>query len=109
VKLAGATIDDEIIDLLKRLNRVAELDLSRSTVTDEQIQKLASEAGGVLHKLDLSGTAVTDAGLDALADRVLLGELTVTGSKVTAAGIEKFKGKRRANPNVRIKNVVVKL
>jgi hypothetical protein len=109
VKLANATIDDEVIGLLKQLNHVAELDLSGSTVTDEQMNKIAREAGGVLHKLNISNTQLTDAVMDALADRIVLGELVATGSKITQAGVAKFKSKRQANPNVRIKNTVVKL
>jgi hypothetical protein len=47
-------------------------------------------------KLDLSHTAVTDAGLDKLVNVILLGDLNLTGTKVTPAGAERLK-KRRQN------------
>jgi len=109
IKLAGAKIDDETLGLLKRLNRIAELDLSGSSITDEQMKKIAADAGGLLYKLDISKTGLTDATMDALADRVLLSEVIATGSKITQAGITKFRTARQSNRNVRVKNTTVKL
>jgi hypothetical protein len=50
--------------------------------------------------LDLSHTAVTDATLDKLSDAPSLGQLNVTGTKVTPAGVARFKRARQDNPQV---------
>lgn len=108
VKLKSATITDETFEQLKILARVAELDLSHSTISDEQIPRLV-EVGGVLHKLNLSHTAITDASLPALAELVLLGEVNLQGTKITKAALAEFKAKRRGDPKVldRFKNTKV--
>ena len=67
VKLAGATITDETFEHLKLLQRIAELDLSKSTITDAQMSRVM-EVGGTLYKLNLSNTAITDASIAPMAD-----------------------------------------
>jgi hypothetical protein len=49
--------------------------------------------------LDLSGTSISDSGLVALHEVRSLKSIELTGTKVTAAGIE---GMRRGNPGLRI-------
>lgn len=109
VKLAGANVDEEVVGILTSLNRIAELDLSGAKITDEQMKQIAETAGGVLYKLDISKTELTDATMDVLADRVLLGEVVAAGSKITPGGVNRFRSKRNGNSNVRIKNTVIKL
>ena len=99
VKLAGVTLTDETFTSLAALGRVPELDLSKSTITDAQMPRLA-EIAGVTFKLDLSHTAISDAGLTPLADLVLLMDLNLTGTQVSAAAAAKFKSMRQANPKV---------
>jgi hypothetical protein len=99
VKLSGVTLNDELFQSLKTLERVSELDLSKSTLTDADMPRVM-EVGGVLFKLNLSNTAVTDASIAPLADAVLLAELDVTGTKVTPAAISQLTTKRRSDPKI---------
>jgi hypothetical protein len=110
VTLRGAQITDDSFRHLKALRRVAELDLSRSTVTDDQLALLnEQDVGTLLVKLDLSHTAVTDAGLEKLTNLYVLFELNLVGSKVTPAGVEAFKKQRQWNPKVLVKKTAVRL
>jgi hypothetical protein len=99
VKLAGATITDTMLGHLKTLAPVAELDLSKSTITDAQMPQLA-QAAGVCFKLNLTQTAITDAGLASLADMPLLMDLNLTGTKVSKGAAADFRAKRKTNPKV---------
>ena len=109
VNLHGLTISDNLLRDVKRLGNVAELDMSKSTVTDDHI-RLMHELGlhVVLAKLDLSHTAVTDAALDHLSGCIFLGELNLTGTKVTRAAVDRFRNSRQADPKIRVKNTSVK-
>ena len=104
VGLSGATITDDDVEHLRSIDRLAELDLSRSTVTDDQlVQLVAAEANGqrkaaTLHKLDLSGTGVSDAVLEELSGLKLLAELKLKGTKVTDAGVKNFELRKKVNP-----------
>jgi hypothetical protein len=110
IKLKGAQVTDDPVRCLKTLGRVAELDLSRSSITDDQLAKLnEQDVGTVILKLDLSQTAVTDAGLEKLTDLYVLQNLKLVGTKVTQAGAERFKQQRAANPKSRIKQTTVQL
>jgi hypothetical protein len=110
VKLKGAQITDDTFRCLKTLAHVAELDLSKSSITDDQLARLnEQDVGTLILKLDLSHTAVTDAGLENLTDLYVLQNLNVVGTKVTAAGAERFKQQRAANPKNRIKKTMVQL
>ena len=110
VGLSGMRVDDELLNRLKSLGRVAELDLSKSTVNDDTVSRLNEvEIGGLLVKLDLSHTAVTDAGLDKLQNLVVLSNLNLTGTKVTAAGVERFKKKRQSDPKILVKTTSVRM
>jgi hypothetical protein len=108
VNLSGAQISDDLFDHLKALERVAELDLSRSSVTDDQLGKLNEQGvGNLITKLDLSNTAVTDAGLEKLTGLGMLSQLKVVGAKVTAAGVQRFKDEHGRNPNSAFKTPAV--
>jgi hypothetical protein len=109
VNLSGATLSDDLLRQAKALGNVSELDLSRTTVTDDQLG-LISEIGlgTLLLKFDLSHTGVTDAGLDKMQGFLLLSELNLTGTKVTPAAVERFKKARQQDQKVRIKNTTVR-
>jgi hypothetical protein len=110
VELRNLPITDDLLREVKRLGNIAELDLSRSTVTDDHL-KLMHELGlhTLLAKLDLSHTAVTDAGLAHLEGCLFLMELNLSGTKVTPGAVGQFKKAREADPKVRIKTTNVKL
>src|SRR5262245_12032708 len=63
VELKGATLDDSVLANLKKLERIAELNLSKSNMSDEWAESINGIAG-VVAKLDMSHTALTDAGLE---------------------------------------------
>lgn len=110
VDLHGLTITDDLLRQVKTLGNVAELDLSKSTVTDAHLATMRElELHALLNRLDLSNTAVTDVGLEKLDGNLFLAELNLTGTKVTPAGVARFKQARQANPNTRIKNTNVRL
>jgi hypothetical protein len=108
VKLSGARITDDTFKDLKGLQRVAELDLSKSSITDDQMGRL-NEIATLLVKLDLSNTAVTDAGLVQLKHVPVLFNLNLAGTKVTPAGVARFQKQRLENPFIKVKQTNVKL
>jgi Leucine Rich repeat len=112
VDLRGQTIDEDLLRQVKALGVVAELDLSKSTVTDDHLG-LLTELGipTMLVKFDLSSTGITDAGLDRLKYLAVLKELNLAGTKVTPAGVDRFKQKRQSDPSVRpfAKNPTIRL
>jgi hypothetical protein len=92
VGLAGKQVDGDLLDRLKGLRPLSELDLSKSNVTDAQLDKLNDkELGGFLILLDLSHTAVTDDGLDRLTNLTMLTTLNLAGTKTTAAAAERLR------------------
>ncbi len=99
VTLKGAQITDGTFAHLQQLGRISELDLSKSTITDDQLAKV-NEVGGLLVQLNLSGTAVTDSGLDKLTKLSFINRLDLTGTKVTAAGVERFRKNHQSHPKV---------
>ena len=110
VDLSGMQITDALLEKLKGLDGlIAELDLSRSTITDEQIDLVNRvDIGALIAKLDLSHTGITDAGLDKLTNQLVLSELNVTSTKVTAAGVERLKKRRLERPQNFVKTTNVK-
>jgi hypothetical protein len=100
VSYPAATVDDEFISCLQQLQHVSELDLSKSTLDDAQLDRVA-KACGALTSLDVSNTSVSDTGLNSLNDLGLLLNLNVAGTKVTAEGIKQFKAKRRDDSRIR--------
>jgi hypothetical protein len=101
VDLKGAQLSDRTFENLKDLQRVTELDLSKSSLTDEQMDQL-NQVALVLLKLNLSDTKVTDAGLDKLTNLKMCFDLNLAGTPVTAAGVERFKQQHPRPPNSRI-------
>src|SRR5262249_42280602 len=83
IDLKGKQVSGEVFDLLTKMGRISELNLSNTNVGDADMARVNEPAiGTVLLKLDLSHTAVSDAGLDQLTNLVLLSELNLTGTKV---------------------------
>jgi hypothetical protein len=101
VDMKGMAVSDDLFRRLKEAGRVAELDLSKSTVTDAHLA-LMRETGvaTTLYRLDLSHTGVTDAGLEKLEGLPFLVHLNVTDTKVTAAGVARYKKARENNPQI---------
>ncbi len=106
VDLSGAQLSDSIFQKLKDLKRVAELDLSKSSLTDDQMGQL-NDVAYLLVKLDLRNTAVTDAGLEKLTNLNVCFNLYLAGTKVTQAGVENFKKQRLARPSTKTKKMTV--
>jgi len=113
VNLSGMEISDDLLRQVKQLGRVSELDLSRSTVTDDQLG-LITQLGiaTLVLKFDLSNTGITDAGLERLEHLAVLTQMNLAGTKVTPAGVERFKKQRKddttvqpfaKNPTIRLK------
>lgn len=101
VDLHGARITDGVIADLKKLGHLTELNLSRSAVTDEQLATMSEDKlCNLLLKLDLSHTAITDAGFDKLDKLYIVMDLDLTGTKISAAAIERFRQNRQNDPKV---------
>jgi hypothetical protein len=107
IDLHGATINEEVVQaLLERVKSeyIAELNLSGSTLTDDQLVQLdAGQIGISLVRLDLGNTGITDRGLDEVNGMTLMMELKLSGSGVTRAAADRFKErmmqKRQAEMN----------
>jgi len=102
VDLSGAQVTDGTFAKLKELQRVTELDLSKSSITDAQMDKV-NQIAFVLLRLNLSHTAVTDAGLEKLTDLNKCMHLNLVGTKVTREAVERFKQQHARRPEVRNK------
>jgi hypothetical protein len=102
VSLSGLTIDDSLLQNCQDLGTIIDLDLSKSTVTDELLDEMNKmQLTSLLLKLDLSHTAVTDAGLDKLDHMVVLRDLNLVGTKCTKAGVDRFVRNRDKQPGNR--------
>jgi len=90
---------DDFMDLLKLMNDyVAELNLSGSTITDEQfIRYDDAKYGRTVAKLDLSDTAITDAAVEKMDHFYLLTSADFSGTSVTRPVVDKMLERRRAN------------
>jgi hypothetical protein len=111
VDLTGMAITDDLLRQVHHTGKVSELLMSRSTVTDDHLG-LMHELGldAFVVKLDLSHTGITDAGLEKMGGGgLVLSEVNLIGTKVTSAGVEAFKKRRQANPSARVKNMTVRL
>lgn len=99
VDLAGADVTDKMVKQILALGQVTELHAGGSKVTDKQLETLAASTEfGLLLKLDVSNTGITDAGLRAVLPLRWLSELNVKGSQVTAEGLADFQKNRLRNP-----------
>jgi hypothetical protein len=108
IDMHGMTITDEMLEDLKKVGHITELNLSRSTITDQQLAIVNQRPiSGFLMQLDLSKTAITDAGLDQLKDLGFLQSLNLSDTKVTAAGVERFKKARAEDQRVQFKNAKI--
>src|SRR5439155_23517457 len=101
IDLSGQQLSDEVFDQLGKVGYITELNLSKTNVTDAHMERVNAPAvGNLLRKLDLSHTAITDAGLAKLDGLYILASLDLSGTKVTAAGVNSFKAGRANNPKV---------
>jgi hypothetical protein len=95
LSIAGTAIGDAELENLLRLPRLRTLTLTETLVTDAGARRLA--AVGTLWRLWLTNTSVTDATLSAFHAHPRLDTLDVRGSRVTRAGIEAL---ARARPSL---------
>jgi hypothetical protein len=102
VNLSGVQISDDTFKHLACLKRVAELNLSKSSITDAQMGQL-NDVPCYLVRLDLSHTAVTDAGLDKMTHLYVLLTLNLAGTKVTPEAVKRLQERRLAAPLTRFK------
>jgi hypothetical protein len=112
IDFSGQQISDETVDHLKNMGYIVQLNLSKTNVTDAHMARVNEMGiGNLLLTLDLSHTAVSDAGLAKLDGLFLLTTLTLTGSKVTPAGVNRFRSERSANSKIdaRFKSPNIKL
>jgi hypothetical protein len=108
VNLSGARLTDDTFKDLKGLKRLADLDLSKSSIRDDQMEQL-NEVANLLVNLNLSDTAVTDAGLAKLTHTYVLFNLNLVGTKATPAGVAHFQKLRLDSPYTKVKKTNVKL
>lgn len=79
--------DADVKELLAPLvEHVAELSLSRTTITDAALSSISDMPR--LRRLDLRNTAITDAGLNKLRGHEVLEELVLAQTKLTDAALE---------------------
>ncbi|MGQ0637239.1 MAG: hypothetical protein ACT4QC_21735 [Planctomycetaceae bacterium] len=114
VDLSGVKdITDETLTQLRQMQTAdrptSKINLSGTNISDEQLAQLSDKylSGGVT-KLDLRNTAISDAGLQAIAGMISLTDLDVTNTKVTAEGIQTFLKARADNPEVQSKKPKVR-
>ncbi len=101
VNMSGLTVTDEMLDQLLMVGYITELDLSKSVLTDAQMERVSKIGGLYLLKLDLSRTAVTDAGFEKFMGKMgFLMNLNLSGTKVTPAAVERFRKQRADDPNI---------
>lgn len=114
VNLSGAQITSATFQTLKDLNKqggrrgIAELGLSKSSISDDQMDQL-NEVAHFLVKLDLSNTTVTDAGLQKLTNLNVCFHLNLAGTQVTSDGVSRFKNERLNRPTTKVKNTNIQL
>jgi hypothetical protein len=102
VNLSGAQITDTTFKHLACLKRVADLNLSKSSITDAQMAQL-NDVPCYLTKLDLSNTTVTDEGLDKMTHLYVLMNLNLAGTKVTPEAVKRLQTRRLADPLTKAK------
>ena len=88
VNVADKFGDAELAKFVPLAGRLAELNLSRSKVTDAGLASLAGMSN--LKKLHLPNTAVSDAGIDSLLGLSKLEYLNLFNTKITDAGLAKL-------------------
>lgn len=108
LKLAGNRVArGRIFPFRRQWCPLQELDLSGSDADDRTLKSLPIGLVN-LARLDLSGTAVTDDGLDALARLEGLTTLDLRGSKVTSAGVARLMAGWRGRSSLRVRTGALK-
>lgn len=101
IDLTGQQLSNSTFDALKRLDHVAELNLSRTNTGDAEMTNFAdSKLSGTLVKLDLSDTKVTDKGLQQLKECQFLMNLNLNKTSVTEAGVTEWKKNHAVDPRI---------
>jgi len=87
-------LDDDMVDAISSLANLRDLRLAALPVTNAHLQRLAKQVTAIA-RLDLSGCVqITDAALDTLAEIKSLTWLNVSGTKVAAEGLQRFRESR---------------
>jgi Leucine-rich repeat (LRR) protein len=92
VDLSGTSVTDQELQRLESLSELKELSLAGTPITDGGLSLLRGLV--LLTSLDLSSTSVTDAGLAQLAPLVNLEYLDVSHTEVTDEGIAALRNPR---------------
>ncbi len=90
--LAGEAIQDEHVLLLRNISNIKWLNLANTAVTDAGLEGLAEMK---LTKLHLEKTGIGDAGMVHLKDQKELEYLNLYATKVTDAGLEHLAGLKK--------------
>jgi hypothetical protein len=90
VALGGSKATDAVLDHVKWLDQLRELDLCNTKVTDAGLEEIKGLTK--LQSLCLHGTSVTDAGLERLQGLPELRSLCLDGTQVTDAGLGYLQG-----------------
>jgi len=98
IDLSNGRIDDPLIKTMGELDYIIKLNLSNSTITDEQLLELnKTNACQITMLLDLSDTAITDAAFEKLDNFLALQRVKLTGARVTQGAVDRFKKERQTN------------
>lgn len=97
LNLRGRAVTDDMLAIIKDLKGLTRLHLEKTKVTDKGLPHLKGLAN--LEYLNLYGTTVSDKGIESLTDLKKLKSLYLWQTKVTDAGVEKLK---KALPKVNI-------
>ncbi|MDW8264838.1 MAG: sigma-70 family RNA polymerase sigma factor [Gemmataceae bacterium] len=95
LELGGATMTDDVVARLKELPRLKTLKLSFTKITDNGLKQLAAleefRSADGLEVLEIRGGAITDQGIQALAELKGLRELRLYLVSITDAGLQSLK------------------
>lgn len=101
VNLSGMEINEQVLRQVKSLGNISELNLSKTNLNDDLLI-LANQLDLCILclKLDLSNTAITDAGFQKLENIRFLSEMNLSGTKVSRSAVEAFKKKRASDTTI---------
>lgn len=101
VQLGGTSVGDEGLRILAEssLPRLVELDICETRVSDRGLEHLTVFSG--LRELCLESTLVSDAGIGELSKLTNLNKIWLSGSQVTQTGLERL---RDALPECKVRN-----
>jgi hypothetical protein len=99
VNLSGMQVNESLLKQVKSLGNISELNLSKSTLSDEHMA-VVNELGlcTLCLKIDFSHTALSDAGFQKLKNLRFLSEMNLTGTKVSKSAVDTFKKQRENDP-----------